>query len=390
MPVVGTFERPELVYSRYVTDTYSDGLSPENTFRKHAGSRSGVPRTPQCEAGGISCRHDRINHPTMPSSRSYMKKIDIEKGSKRADARFRITVEETGPNLVYGQPPLAQQFIMPDAEGESWYFQQGAHFPTDDEPTALCRCGASKHKPYCDGSHASARWDPTLTARDEPLLAEAATEWFKRNKTSKAYAASARRYFEQTKRVAHASILSVKDGRISRFDDLFRKYAAHIGWDWRLLASLAYAESNFDPTVVSWAGARGLMQLMPRTARAMGVPEGKEDDPEESVKAAVNYIGRLDKSFSSITDTEERANFILASYNAGEGHVKDAIALAAKYGADPTRWKGNVEKYLKLKSHERYFNDPVCRNGYFRGEETCSFVADIRSRYHFYKEKIKH
>ena len=54
-----------------------------------------------------------------------MKKIDIEKGSKRADARFRITVEETGPYLVYGQPPLAQQFIMPDAEGESWYFQQG-------------------------------------------------------------------------------------------------------------------------------------------------------------------------------------------------------------------------------------------------------------------------
>lgn len=144
MPVVGTFERPELVYRRYVTDTYSDGLSPENTFRKHAGSRSGVPRTPQCEEGGISCRHDRINHPTMPSSRSYMKKIDIEKGSKRADARFRITVEETGPYLVYGQPPLAQQFIMPDAEGESWYFQQGAHFPTDDEPTALCRCGASK------------------------------------------------------------------------------------------------------------------------------------------------------------------------------------------------------------------------------------------------------
>ena len=65
-----------------------------------------------------------------------MKKIDIEKGSKRADARFRITVEETGPYLIYGQPPLAQQFIMPDAEGESWYFQQGAHFPTDDEPTA--------------------------------------------------------------------------------------------------------------------------------------------------------------------------------------------------------------------------------------------------------------
>ena len=99
-----------------------------------------------------------------------MKKIDIEKGSKRADARFRITVEETGPYLVYGQPPLAQQFIMPDAEGESWYFQQGAHFPTDDEPTALCRCGASKNKPYCDGAHVHAAWDPRLTADDAPLL----------------------------------------------------------------------------------------------------------------------------------------------------------------------------------------------------------------------------
>lgn len=225
--------------------------------------------------------------------------------------------------------------------------------------------------------------------RDEPLLAQAITEWFKRNKTSKAYAASARRYFEQTKHIVHASILSVKDGKISHFDDLFRTYAARIGWDWRLLASLAYAESNFDPTVESWAGARGLMQLMPRTARAMGVPPDKDFDPEESIKAAVNYIGLLDKSFASIIDTDERINFILASYNAGEGHVKDAISLAIKYRANPTRWKGNVEKYLKLKSQEHYFNDPVCRNGYFRGEETCKFVDDILSRYLYYKEKIK-
>ena len=85
----------------------------------------------------------------------------------------------------------------------------------------------------------------------------------------------------------------------------------------------------------------------------------------------------------------ERINFILASYNAGEGHVKDAVALARKYGADPARWKGNVEKYLKLKSHERYFNDEVCRNGYFRGEETCRFVSDIRERHRYYQEKIK-
>lgn len=99
-----------------------------------------------------------------------MKNVKIEKGSKQADARFRITVEERGPYLVYGQPPLAQQFIMPDADGDSWYFQEGAHFSTEDEPTALCRCGQSHNKPYCDGTHVHAQWNSKLTAGSAPLL----------------------------------------------------------------------------------------------------------------------------------------------------------------------------------------------------------------------------
>ena len=110
------------------------------------------------------------------------------------------------------------------------------------------------------------------------------------------------------------------------FDHLFKKYAPDINWDWRLLASLAYTESNFDTTAVSWAGAKGLMQLMPATARAMGVPPGKEQNPEESIKAATKYIAATAKSFSKIPQ-EERINFILASYNSGIGHVFDAMAL---------------------------------------------------------------
>ncbi len=225
--------------------------------------------------------------------------------------------------------------------------------------------------------------------KDEPLLAQAANEWFKLNKTSKAFLASSKRYFEQSKRIEYGSILSLKNGQISQFDSLFKKYANNINWDWKLLAALAYTESNFNPNVVSWAGARGLMQLMPHTAKVLGVPPGKESDPEESVKAATTYISRLNKTFTSISDTNERINFILASYNAGEGHIKDAMALAKKYGSNPFVWKGHVEKYLKLKSHERYFNDAVCKNGYFRGEETCNFVKNIRSRHNLYKDKIK-
>lgn len=225
--------------------------------------------------------------------------------------------------------------------------------------------------------------------KDEPLLAAAADKWHQENMTSPAYQASSKRYFEISKAIPHSPILSIKDGKISHFDKLFKKYSKDIEWDWRLLASLAYTESNFDTTAVSWAGAKGLMQLMPATAKAMGVPSGKEQNPEESIKAAVKYIASTNKSLGMIPDKEERINFILASYNAGLGHIYDAMALAEKYGKNKYVWKDNVENFILLKSNEEYFTDPVCKNGYFRGIETYNFVRDIQSRFNNYKKKIK-
>ena len=225
--------------------------------------------------------------------------------------------------------------------------------------------------------------------KTSPLLGEAANQWHKENITTPAYKASTKKYFEQSKRLPHGPILSIKDGKISHFDDLFKKYAPVVGWDWRVIASLAYNESNFDTTAVSWVGARGLMQMMPRTARAMGVPEGKEQNPEESVKAATKYLAQIARSFSKVTDPNEKMKFILASYNAGIGHVFDAMALTEKYGKDKYKWDDNVEVYILLKSNEEYFNDPVCKNGYFRGRETYNFVKDILGRAEMYKQKIK-
>lgn len=225
--------------------------------------------------------------------------------------------------------------------------------------------------------------------KDSPLLAEAATKWHQENMTSPAYRASTKRYFEISKAVPHTPILSIRDGKISHFDKLFKKYAKEIGWDWRLLASLAYTESNFDTTAVSWAGAKGLMQLMPRTAKAMGMPPGMEQNPEESIKAAVKYIASTNNSLKMIPDEKERLNFILASYNAGLGHIYDAMALAEKYGKNKFIWKDNVENFILLKSNEEYFTDPVCKNGYFRGVETYNFVREINARHEYYKKKIK-
>ena len=225
--------------------------------------------------------------------------------------------------------------------------------------------------------------------KSSPLLAEAADRWHKENINSEEFKVSARRYFELNKRVAHGSILSAENGRISYYDDLFRKYSAEIGWDWRLLAALVYTESNFNPDVVSWAGAKGRMQLMPVTARAMGIPPGKESDPEESIKAGVKYIAALQKMFKEVADKEEQGKFVLAAYNAGAGHVLDAMALAKKYGRNPHLWEHHVAHYLLLKSSEKYYQDSVCRNGYLRGTETYNFVKDVMERASVYKKKIK-
>ncbi|EGJ71025.1 Lytic transglycosylase catalytic [Bacteroides coprosuis DSM 18011] len=225
--------------------------------------------------------------------------------------------------------------------------------------------------------------------KNTPKLKEAIDNWYQNNNQSPQYKASLKRYFEISKNsYIHSPIQSIEKGIISPYDQYFKVHAQSIDWDWRLLASLAYTESNFNKSVVSWAGAVGLMQLMPRTARAMGIPAGKEMDVNENIKGAVKYIGLTEQSFIQIKDKSERIKFVLASYNAGMGHVFDAMALAEKYEKNKYVWFDNVENYILLKSNREYFSDPVCKYGYFRGIETYNFVRDITARYEIYKQKV--
>ena len=106
-------------------------------------------------------------------------------------------------------------------------------------------------------------------------------------------------------------------------------------------------------------------------------------------EAAVKYIAATSRSFSAIKNENERMKFVLAAYNAGIGHVLDAMALAEKYGKNKYVWDNSVDDYILLKSNEEYFNDPVCKNGYFRGVETYNFVKEVMSRGEVYKKKIK-
>ena len=180
--------------------------------------------------------------------------------------------------------------------------------------------------------------------------------------------------------------LTSETGQLSEYDQLFQEHAPAIGWDWRLLASQAFQESKFQPDARSWAGAMGLLQLMPATAREVNVDQPM--NPAENVAGAVRYLEWLtDQWEGEIQDPDQRLRFILASYNAGAGHVGDAQRLAEKHGDDPTRWE-DVSYWLLQKSKKQYYNDPVVRYGFARGLEPVMYVSLILDRFQHYKEFV--
>ena len=178
-------------------------------------------------------------------------------------------------------------------------------------------------------------------------------------------------------------------GGISPYDHVFKQYAKEIGWDWRMLAAIAYSESGFDPNATSWMGARGLMQVMPKTARSFGVDERDLGNPEVSIRVASKILRELDGIMRGRTGSGDRIKFVLAAYNAGSGHVTDAIALARKYELNPRVWSENVEQAMLWKMDPEYYNDSVCTNGYCRGTEPVDYVVKVLKCYENYKKNYK-
>lgn len=226
-----------------------------------------------------------------------------------------------------------------------------------------------------------------IVRKSSPELAKAINAWVSNNAGNHVYKAVTKRYFELSKRPFSTEIPEVKNGHVSPYDELFRKHAKNIGWDWQLLASIAYQESRFNPDVVSWAGAEGLMGIMPNTAKALGVTPHELKEPETGIRTGVDCLRRFRQGFSKITDPSEKIKFTLGAYNAGIGHVYDAQRLAEKFGKNPNIWDNNVAEYIRLKNDPEYYNDPVCKHGYLRGSETYNYVREVFDRYNYYKDK---
>ncbi|MDO9635088.1 MAG: transglycosylase SLT domain-containing protein [Paludibacter sp.] len=179
--------------------------------------------------------------------------------------------------------------------------------------------------------------------------------------------------------------VKIPKGALSPYDALFKKYAAEINWDWRMLASIAFHESGFDSAQVSRMGASGLMQLMPRTAANFGLDRDNIFNPEKNIETGVQYIKSLNLLYRKIENMDERQKFILASYNSGPAHILDAMALARKYDKNPYIWFEHVEYFLSKKSDPEYYNDEVVKFGRFGSTETIRYVRNTLETYNKFK-----
>ena len=196
------------------------------------------------------------------------------------------------------------------------------------------------------------------------------------------------KYFENSRssQMVFNDFHSLK-GRFSEFDDMIKEESAGSGFDWRLIAAIVYQESQFNPEAQSWAGAYGLMQVMPETGDMFRIND--IEDPRLNVRVGIKNLQWLNEQLiPEVADSTERMKFVLAAYNVGLGHVLDAQRLAKKYEKDPNKWEGNVDYFLLNKSASRFYKDEVVKWGYCRGEEPFNYVNSVISIYMHYKNAI--
>jgi len=226
--------------------------------------------------------------------------------------------------------------------------------------------------------------------KGQTALADTINVWLNSFKRTLMFRLIYNKYFKNIRaaKIVNSKYNSYSGGHLSPYDDYIKEASKIVQWDWRLLASMIYQESQFKPNVRSWVGAYGLMQMMPATMKKYGLDT--LSSPKEQIIAGAKYLRHLEEQLPpEITDSTDIVKFVLASYNAGLGHILDARRLAEKYGRDPNVWTDNVDFFVRNLSDKYYYHDKVVRNGYLRGEETYNFVKEIFERYEDYKNLIK-
>lgn len=160
----------------------------------------------------------------------------------------------------------------------------------------------------------------------------------------------------------------------------FMEHAPTVGWEWEMLAAVAFQESHFNPEAVSKRGASGLLQLMPKTYKLYGLNDSTAFIPESNIAAGAQYLAQLKHQWRFIKNPQEQTKFVLACYNAGPAHILDARRLARKYGANPNLWS-DTEYYLDQLKYEEFYSDSIVQYGHFNGTRTIAYVHSVLSKY---------
>ena len=196
-------------------------------------------------------------------------------------------------------------------------------------------------------------------------------------------------YYDNSKVVSYFQndYCSLKGNKICPYDGEIRKESKLLHWDWRLLASLIYEESNFHTGQVSGRNAAGLMQLTPEIAGKFGMDSSSSAMTQ--IEAGVKYLRWLERQLPhEITDPQERIQFILAAYNVGLGRILSAREKAVRYGKDPNKWNHNVDYYLTHRSKREPVQKTDTGQYAISYPEPGRYVIDILDRYNHYKNII--
>lgn len=163
---------------------------------------------------------------------------------------------------------------------------------------------------------------------------------------------------------------------LPRYREMLEQVADDYDLDWRLLAAISYAESEWKPTATSPTGVRGLMMLTNVTAREMGIRN--RVDPLQSLRGGARYFKSVRQSIEDDVQEPDRTWLALAAYNIGMGHVDDARLITERQGKDPDKW-ADVKEFLPLLQKHQWYERT--RNGYARGKESVRYVQSIRYYY---------
>lgn len=207
-------------------------------------------------------------------------------------------------------------------------------------------------------------------------LQMALEEWFAEMEQGKEMAALRDRYYGHVQIFDYVDVVRFRHrihSRLPRYKSLFQKAAEKNGFDWKLLAAVAYQESHWRPYARSPTGVRGMMMLTQVTAGAMDVTNRL--DAAQSIRGGAAYLRWVKDRLPDHIKEPDRTWLALAAYNVGYGHLTDARKLARKLDKDPNSWS-QLQEVLPLLAQRKYYKQT--QYGYARGREPVAYVRHIR------------